>query len=51
MFIAMLAYKAENAGRRVVKVAPRGTSQTCLCGAPKTLALGGRWRLRSDDHT
>ncbi len=43
LFIAMLGYKAECAGRRVVKVDPRGTSQTCLCGAsvPKTLA--DRW--------
>ena len=32
MFMAMLAYKAECAGRRVVKVDPRGTSQVCLCG-------------------
>ena len=42
-FINMLAYKAEYAGRRLVKVDPRGTSQTCLCGArvPKTLA--DRW--------
>lgn len=42
-FIAMLAYKAEEAGRRLVKVDPRGTSQTCVCGArvPKTLA--DRW--------
>lgn len=40
MFVAMLVYKAECAGRRVVKVDPRGTSQTCVCGArvPKTLA-------------
>jgi putative transposase len=28
-----LAYKAENAGRRLKVVNPRGTSQTCLCGA------------------
>lgn len=43
MFVAMLVYKAEDAGRRVVKVNPRGTSQTCMCGAhvPKTLA--DRW--------
>lgn len=39
-FINMLTYKAEDAGRLLVKVDPRGTSQTCLCGAsvPKTLA-------------
>jgi putative transposase len=42
-FIAMLSYKAECAGRVLVKVDPRATSQTCLCGArvPKTLA--DRW--------
>src|SRR5262245_21931860 len=39
-FFAKLAYKAECAGRELVKVDPRGTSQTCECGAPvpKTLA-------------
>jgi putative transposase len=40
-FLFMLAYKAESAGRVFVKVDPRGTSQTCLCGAEvrKTLAV------------
>jgi putative transposase len=40
-FIFMLSYKAECAGRLLVKVDPRGTSQTCLCGATvrKTLAV------------
>lgn len=40
-FLFMLAYKAESAGRVLVKVDPRGTSQNCLCGAevPKTLAV------------
>lgn len=40
-FLDMLAYKAESAGRLLVKVDPRGTSQTCLCGAEvrKTLAI------------
>lgn len=39
-FLFMLTYKAEEAGRLLVKVDPRGTSQTCLCGAEvrKTLA-------------
>ena len=33
-FLAILLAKAEGAGRRVVKVDPRGTSITChLCGA------------------
>ncbi|PYT73759.1 MAG: hypothetical protein DMG39_05685, partial [Acidobacteria bacterium] len=36
-------YKAASAGRELVKVDPRGTSQVCVCGAavPKTLAE--RW--------
>jgi putative transposase len=39
-FISMLAYKAENAGRQLIAVNPRGTSQTCVCGAsvPKRLS-------------
>jgi putative transposase len=39
-FIAKLAYKAEEAGRQLVKVNPRGTSQRCPCGAkvPKKLS-------------
>lgn len=39
-FLSYLAYKAESAGRVFVKVDPRGTSQTCPCGAsvPKTLS-------------
>jgi putative transposase len=39
-FIAKLAYKAEEAGRQLVKVDPRGTSQRCPCGAkvPKKLS-------------
>ena len=43
MFIKKLVYKAERTSRLVVKVDPRGTSQTCTCGAkvPKTLA--NRW--------
>ena len=42
-FIHMLSYKAECAGRKLVKVDPRGTSQSCVCGThvPKTLA--DRW--------
>jgi len=41
-FFDMLTYKAEEAGREVVKVRPHGTSQLCsFCGAkvPKTLAV------------
>jgi len=39
-FLNMLAYKAESAGRQLVRVDPRGTSQRCPCGkpAPKKLA-------------
>ena len=39
-FLQMLAYKAESAGRQLFAVDPRGTSQTCVCGAkvPKRLS-------------
>lgn len=39
-FISMLVYKAENAGRQLIHVNPRKTSQTCVCGAsvPKRLS-------------
>ena len=42
-FFAKLSYKAACAGRELVKVDPRGTSQTGTCGTyvPKTLA--DRW--------
>ena len=33
-FFVKLSYKAESVGRELVKIDPRGTSQTCLCGAP-----------------
>jgi len=33
-FISKLAYKAESAGRQLVRVDPRGTSQQCPCGNP-----------------
>jgi putative transposase len=42
-FIAKLAYKAEEAGRVLVKVDPRGTSQRCICGAPNPKTLSQRW--------
>lgn len=48
-FLAMLSYKAENAGRTVVKVNPNNTSQVCSgCGScvPKTLSD----RLHSCPH-
>lgn len=42
-FIAILSDKAESAGSRVVKVDPRGTSQTCpSCGAVKAKKLSER---------
>ena len=42
-FIRKLAYKAGEAGRKLVHVDPRGTSQTCLCGAPVPKPLSQRW--------
>ncbi len=42
-FIQMLSYKAECAGRDLVKVNARGTSQTCVCGAPAPKTLADRW--------
>jgi putative transposase len=42
-FFAKLSYKAESAGRELVRVDPRGTSQTCLCGAYVPKTLRDRW--------
>lgn len=42
-FLTKLAYKAESAGRELVKVDPRGTSQTCLCGERVPKDLSQRW--------
>lgn len=42
-FIMKLAYKAESADRQLIKVDPRGTSQTCLCGASTPKTLSQRW--------
>lgn len=42
-FIDKLTYKAVEAGRQLVKVPPRGTSQTCLCGAAVPKTLKDRW--------
>lgn len=42
-FLAKLDYKAENAGRQVVKVNPNGTSQRCPCGAAVSKVLSQRW--------
>jgi putative transposase len=42
-FIAKLAYKAESAGRWLVKVDARGTSQRCPCGKPVPKKLADRF--------
>jgi putative transposase len=42
-FITKLAYKAADAGRQLMFVDPRGTSQTCLCGAAVPKTLSQRW--------
>lgn len=43
MFVAILVYKAESVGRQVIQVDPRGTCQTCLCGARVAKTLADRW--------
>ena len=47
-FTAKLAYKAEDAGRVLVKVDPRGTSQRCVCGTPNPKTLSQRWHQCDD---
>jgi putative transposase len=42
-FTEKLAYKAAEAGRVLVEVNPRGTSQRCVCGAPNPKTLSQRW--------
>ena len=42
-FTQKLTYKAERAGRQVIKVDPRGTSQTCICGNKVPKGLKDRW--------
>jgi putative transposase len=42
-FIAILTSKAEEAGRRVIAVNPRGTSQTCVCGEKVPKDVSERW--------
>jgi putative transposase len=42
-FFSILVYKAACAGREVVKVDPRGTSQRCPCGEPVPKQLSDRW--------
>jgi len=41
-FLNMLSYKAESAGRQLVRVDPRGTSQRCPCGKPAPKRLSDR---------
>jgi putative transposase len=41
-FFSKLTYKAENAGRALKAVNPRGTSQTCMCGAKVWKELSDR---------
>ena len=41
-FFSKVAYKAESAGRNLIKVNPAGTSQTCLCGANVRKLLSDR---------
>ncbi len=44
IFFNMLAYKAENAGRTLIKVNPNGTSQRCnKCGTVVKKDLSVRW--------
>jgi putative transposase len=43
LFFQKLSYKAESAGRVLVKVDPRGTSQRCVCGASVRKTLADRW--------
>ena len=42
-FFQKLKYKAENAGKELIEVNPRGTSQTCVCGNGVRKKLSQRW--------
>jgi putative transposase len=42
-FLSMLSDKAAEAGREIIKVDPRGTSQRCICGEPVPKTLAVRW--------
>ena len=42
-FLSKLDYKAESAGRKLIKVNPNGTSQRCPCGAAVPKDLDQRW--------
>ncbi len=41
-FFNMLDYKAENAGRQLIKINPAFTSQTCICGHREKKSLSQR---------
>ncbi len=43
MFLSKLSYKAEEAGRELVRVNPNGTSQRCPCGTSVPKGLAQRW--------
>ena len=47
-FFSKIAYKAESAGRLLIKVNPAGTSQTCLCGATVRKLLSDREHVCSE---
>ncbi len=47
-FFNKLAYKAEDAGRALIKVNPSSTSQTCTCGASTPKTLSQRWHQCSE---
>jgi putative transposase len=47
-FLSKLAYKAAEAGRTLIPVDPRGTSQTCLCGVEVRKTLAQRWHQCPD---
>ncbi len=42
-FFQKIEYKVANTDRRLIKVNPNFTSQTCLCGARKKKTLAVRW--------
>lgn len=42
-FLSILSHKVAKTGREMVKINPRGTSQTCLCGASVPKMLKDRW--------
>ena len=44
-FFQKLTYKAENAGKKLIKVNPNGTSQTCICGETVKKTLAVRWHI------